>query len=82
MRVLGLALGPTAPPVLFSVTGGEEWVLGSADEPVQAELSLDPYDFCLLVGGRYTPQAVPRGTTGDAAAVRNVLERAASLAWL
>ncbi|MGW4869470.1 maleylpyruvate isomerase family mycothiol-dependent enzyme [Streptomyces chartreusis] len=82
VRVLGLALGPTAPPVLFSVTGGEEWVLGSADEPVRAELSLDPYDFCLLVGGRYAPQAVPRGTTGDAAAVRNVLERAASLAWL
>ncbi|WP_432196651.1 maleylpyruvate isomerase family mycothiol-dependent enzyme [Streptomyces sp. bgisy027] len=82
VRVLGLALGPTAPPVLFSVTGGEEWVLGSADEPVQAELSLDPYDFCLLVGGRYAPEAVPRGTTGDAAAVRKVLERAASLAWL
>lgn len=82
VRVLGLTLGPTAPPVLFSVTGGEEWVLGSGDEPVQAELALDPVDFCLLVGGRYAPETVPRGETGDAAAVRNVLERAASLAWL
>ena len=82
VRVLGLALGPTAPPVLFAVTGGEEWVLGSGDEPVQAELTLDPVDFCLLIGGRHTPQSVPRGATGDAAAVRNVLERAASLAWL
>ncbi|TXS45555.1 maleylpyruvate isomerase family mycothiol-dependent enzyme [Streptomyces sp. uw30] len=82
VRILGLALGPTAPPVLFSVTGGAEWVLGSEAEPVRAELSLDPYDFCLLVGGRYTPETVPRGATGDAAAVRNVLERAASLAWL
>ena len=82
VRVLGLALGPTAPPVLFSVTGGAEWVLGSGDEPVRAELTLDPVDFCLLVGGRCTPQTVPRGETGDAAAVRNVLERAASLSWL
>ncbi|MFI5552412.1 maleylpyruvate isomerase family mycothiol-dependent enzyme [Streptomyces sp. NPDC051738] len=82
VRVLGLALGTGAPPVLFSVTGGEEWVLGSADEPVRAELVLEPVDFCLLVGGRYTPRTVPRGATGDAAAVRNVLERAASLAWL
>ena len=82
VRVLGLALGTTAPPVLFSVTGGAEWVLGSADEPVRAELAVDPVDFCLLVGGRYAPEAVPRGATGDAAAVRNVLEKAASLAWL
>ncbi|QOV39204.1 maleylpyruvate isomerase family mycothiol-dependent enzyme [Streptomyces ferrugineus] len=82
VRVLGLALGPTAPPVLFSVTGGAEWVLGSEDEPVQAELALEPVDFCLLVGGRYAPETVPRGQTGDAAAVRNVLERAASLSWL
>ncbi|MFJ7072358.1 anti-sigma factor family protein [Streptomyces sp. NPDC098781] len=82
VRVLGLALGPDAPPVLFSVTGGEEWILGSEDEPVQAELALDPIDFCLLAGGRHTPETVPRGQTGDAAAVRNVLERAASLAWL
>nr|WP_222108746.1 maleylpyruvate isomerase family mycothiol-dependent enzyme [Streptomyces cupreus] len=82
VRVLGLALGPDAAPVLFSVSGGEQWVLGSADEPVQAELALDPVDFCLLVGGRCTPEEVPRGATGDAAAVRNVLETAASLAWL
>lgn len=82
VRILGLALGPTAPPVLFAVTGGEQWVLGSEDEPVGAELTLDPVDFCLLVGGRYAPEEVPRGTTGDEAAVRNVLERAAALSWL
>jgi uncharacterized protein (TIGR03083 family) len=82
VRILGLALGPAAPPVLFAVTGGEQWVLGSEDEPVRAELTLDPVDFCLLIGGRYAPQEVPRGVTGDEAAVQNVLERAASLAWL
>ncbi|AWW40239.1 maleylpyruvate isomerase family mycothiol-dependent enzyme [Streptomyces cadmiisoli] len=82
VRVLGAALGPGAPAVLFSVTGGPEWVLGSDAEPVRAELALDPVDFCLLVGGRYTPPEVPRGATGDESAVRNVLERAASLAWL
>jgi len=82
VRILGTALGPDAPPVLFAVTGGEEWVLGSEDEPVRAELVLDPVDFCLLVGGRYAPDEVPRGETGDGAAVRNVLEHAASLAWL
>ncbi|MFE9437485.1 maleylpyruvate isomerase family mycothiol-dependent enzyme [Streptomyces sp. NPDC006602] len=82
VRVLGLALGPSAPPVLFAVTGGDEWVLGSEDEPVRAELTLNPVDFCLLVGGRYAPDEVPRGADGDEGAVRNVLERAASLAWL
>jgi hypothetical protein len=82
VRVLGLALGPTAPPVLFEVTGGDRWVLGSDAEPVHAELSLAPVDFCLLVGGRYAPEEVPRGADGDEDAVRNVLERAASLAWL
>ncbi|MFJ3310237.1 maleylpyruvate isomerase family mycothiol-dependent enzyme [Streptomyces sp. NPDC086549] len=82
VRILGWALGPAAPPVLFSVTGGEEWVLGSEDEPVRAELALDPVDFCLLIGGRYAPDAVPRGSAGDEGAVRHVLERAASLAWL
>ncbi|MEU6258233.1 maleylpyruvate isomerase family mycothiol-dependent enzyme [Streptomyces sp. NPDC047043] len=81
-RILGLALGPAAPPVLFAIDGGPQWVLGSEDEPVRAELALDPVDFCLLVGGRYTPEEVPRGTSGDEGAARNVLERAASLAWL
>ncbi|MFJ8502437.1 maleylpyruvate isomerase family mycothiol-dependent enzyme [Streptomyces avermitilis] len=85
VRILGTALGPTAPPVLFTVAGpgaGAEWVLGSEGEPVQAELVLDPVDFCLLVGGRYAPDEVPRGTTGDTGAAAGVLERAASLAWL
>ena len=82
VRVLGTVLGAEAPPVLFALRGGEEWVLGSQNEPVAAELTLDAVDFCLLVGGRYAPDAVPRETTGDAAAVRNVLERAASLSWL
>ena len=82
VRVLGLALGPAAPPVLFAVDGGEQWVLGSGDEPVRGELALDPVDFCLLVGGRHTPDEVPHRATGDEGAVRNVLERAASLSWL
>lgn len=85
VRILGMALGPTAPPVLFAVTGGEgdaEWVLGSEDEPVRGELVLDAVDFCLLVGGRHTPDEVPRGAAGDEDAVRNVLERAAALSWL
>ncbi|MFJ6388500.1 maleylpyruvate isomerase family mycothiol-dependent enzyme [Streptomyces sp. NPDC091972] len=82
VRVLGGALGAEAPPVLFAVRGGEQWVLGSQSDPVTAELTLDPVDFCLLVGGRQEPDSVPRETTGDAAAVRNVLERAASLSWL
>ncbi|MER7567744.1 maleylpyruvate isomerase family mycothiol-dependent enzyme [Streptomyces sp. NPDC097941] len=82
VRILGGTLGAGAPPVLFAVRGGEQWVLGSQSDPVAAELTLDAVDFCLLVGGRYAPDTVPRETTGDAAAVRNVLERAASLSWL
>ncbi|MFE2211221.1 maleylpyruvate isomerase family mycothiol-dependent enzyme [Streptomyces canus] len=82
VRVLGAVLGAEAPPVLFALRGGEEWVLGSQSDPVAAELTLDAVDFCLLVGGRHAPDTVPRDTTGDAAAVRNVLERAASLSWL
>ncbi|MEE1765706.1 MULTISPECIES: maleylpyruvate isomerase family mycothiol-dependent enzyme [unclassified Streptomyces] len=83
VRILGLALHD-APPVLFEVTGptGTSWILGDDSDPVHAELSLDPVDFCLLVGGRYAPEEVPRGITGDENAARNVLERAASLAWL
>ncbi|MEU9914617.1 maleylpyruvate isomerase family mycothiol-dependent enzyme [Streptomyces sp. NPDC051001] len=82
VRILGLALGRDAAPVLFSVTGGEQWVLGSQDDPVRAELTLDPVDFCLLVGGRHTPDDVPRGTSGDEDAAQNVLDRASRLAWL
>ncbi|MEU9960028.1 maleylpyruvate isomerase family mycothiol-dependent enzyme [Streptomyces sp. NPDC050982] len=85
VRILGMALGPTAPPVLFAVTAGEsstEWVLGSEDEAVRGELVLDAVDFCLLVGGRYTPDEVPRGVAGDENVVRDVLERAAALSWL
>ncbi|MET8688844.1 maleylpyruvate isomerase family mycothiol-dependent enzyme [Streptomyces sp. NPDC004732] len=85
VRILGPALGPQAPPVALTVAGegGQtEWVLGSADDPVRAELVLDPVDFCLLVGGRRTPERVPRGMTGDESAARGVLARAASLSWL
>lgn len=85
VRILGRALGPTSPPVLFALAGGgadAQWVLGSEDEPVRAELVLDPVDFCLLVGGRYAPGDVPRGAVGDDAAIADVLTRAASLAWL
>lgn len=83
VRILGLALHD-APPVLFEVTGPTDtsWVLGSGDDPVTAELTLDAVDFCLLVGGRYAPAEVPRAETGDTGAVRNVLETAAALAWL
>jgi uncharacterized protein (TIGR03083 family) len=84
VRILGLALHD-APPVLVEVTGtapGTGWVLGSDAEPVAAELTLDPVDFCLLVGGRYSPDEVPRGLTGDERAARNVLATAAALAWL
>ncbi|MEU6349484.1 maleylpyruvate isomerase family mycothiol-dependent enzyme [Streptomyces sp. NPDC047072] len=82
VRILGASLGTGAPPVLFAVDGGEEWVLGSQDDPVRAELTLDPVDFCLLVGGRYAPEEVPRRATGDEEAVANVLETAARLSWL
>jgi hypothetical protein len=68
--------------VLLAVRGGEEWVLGSQNDPVAAELTLDASDFCLLVGGRYTPDDVPRRATGDEAVVANVLEVAARLSWL
>ncbi|MDF2265368.1 maleylpyruvate isomerase family mycothiol-dependent enzyme [Streptomyces coacervatus] len=82
VRILGLALGPAAQPVLFAVDGEQQWVLGSEDEPIRAELALDPVDFCLLMGGRRTPDEVPRRAVGDEGAIRNVLERAASLSWL
>ncbi|UUU21086.1 maleylpyruvate isomerase family mycothiol-dependent enzyme [Streptomyces sp. DSM 40750] len=84
VRILGLALRD-APPVLFEITGptsDTSWVLGSDAEPVTAELALDPVDFCLLVGGRHAPQEVPRRVAGDEGAARNVLETAATLAWL
>lgn len=84
VRVLDLALGSGARPVLLSVEGeaGGDWVLGPAAEPVAAELVLDAVDFCLLVGGRLTPMEVSRGQAGDAAAAQRVLATAASLAWL
>ncbi|WP_200301359.1 maleylpyruvate isomerase family mycothiol-dependent enzyme [Streptomyces adelaidensis] len=83
VRILGPALHG-APPVLVDITGpaGTHWVLGDESEPLTAELTLDPVDFCLLVGGRHTPDEVPRIVTGDERAARTVLERAASLAWL
>ncbi|MGY0023085.1 maleylpyruvate isomerase family mycothiol-dependent enzyme [Streptomyces sp. YJ-C3] len=85
VRVLGLALGRGAGPVALTITDvtrSTEWILGAEGEPVRAELALDPVDFCLLVGGRHTPQTVPRGALGDEEAVRTVLDRAARLAWL
>ncbi|MHB9754536.1 maleylpyruvate isomerase family mycothiol-dependent enzyme [Streptomyces sp. BYX5S] len=84
VRILGTALGPGASPVALTVTDASrttEWILGSEGEPVRAELALDPVDFCLLVGGRTTPDALPAGT-GDPAAARTLLDRAAQLAWL
>ncbi|MGW2884676.1 zf-HC2 domain-containing protein [Streptomyces griseoruber] len=80
--VLGQALGPGTPPVRFTVTGIGVWTLGAPAVPVRAELALEPVDFCFLAGGRRAPDTVPHRATGDAAAVRDVLERTASLAWL
>ncbi|MFJ8105095.1 maleylpyruvate isomerase family mycothiol-dependent enzyme [Streptomyces sp. NPDC096132] len=82
VSVLGQALGPAVPPVRFTLTGIDEWTLGAGTGPVRAGLVLDPVDFCFLAGGRSAPDAVPHTATGDAAAVRDVLERTASLAWL
>lgn len=86
VRILGMALGRGAAPVLLTVEWSDgtpqEWVLGSAQEPVAAQLVLHPVDFCLLVGGRYPVPEVPRGASGDPDAVQHTLERAASLAWL
>ncbi|MFD7297168.1 maleylpyruvate isomerase family mycothiol-dependent enzyme [Streptomyces sp. NPDC059897] len=84
VRILGQALGPRATPVALTVADASrstEWVLGSEDEPVRAELALDPVDFCLLVGGRAAPDTLPPGT-GDPRAARTLLDRAARLAWL
>ncbi|MEU1515336.1 maleylpyruvate isomerase family mycothiol-dependent enzyme [Streptomyces sp. NPDC005811] len=80
--VLGQALGPGAPPVRFTVTGIGAWTLGAPAAPVRAELALEAVDFCFLAGGRRAPDTVPHTATGDAAAVRDVLERTAALAWL
>ncbi|GAA2276901.1 hypothetical protein GCM10010145_57260 [Streptomyces ruber] len=88
VRILGGALGPASPPVLFTVArsaggeAGDQWVLGAEDKPVRAELVVDAVDFCLLVGGRYPPDAIPRTAVGDETAARHVLATAASLAWL
>ncbi|MET8474843.1 maleylpyruvate isomerase family mycothiol-dependent enzyme [Streptomyces sp. NPDC006422] len=85
VRILGAALGTRAAPVALTVADGSratEWVVGSEDEPVRAEVTLDAVDFCLLLGGRAEPATVPRVATGDEAAVRGLLDRAGSLAWL
>ncbi|MFZ3593803.1 maleylpyruvate isomerase family mycothiol-dependent enzyme [Streptomyces sp. BH104] len=84
VRILGQALGPRAAPVALTVADASrstEWILGSEGEPVRAELTLDPVDFCLLVGGRTVPDSLPPGT-GDPRAARTLLDRAAQLAWL
>ncbi|WP_338695193.1 maleylpyruvate isomerase family mycothiol-dependent enzyme [Streptomyces sp. Q6] len=85
IRILGLALGPQALPVALTVTDATrttEWILGSEDEPVHAELALDPLDFCYLIGGRTAPETVSRTTTGDEGTARTFLDRASRLAWL
>ncbi|MEV0322201.1 maleylpyruvate isomerase family mycothiol-dependent enzyme [Streptomyces sp. NPDC050658] len=85
VRILDRALGARAEPVALTVSGEDrsvEWVLGSQDEPVAAELVLDPVDFCLLVGGRSDPAQIPRGVAGDEAAASRLLTRAADLSWL
>ncbi|MEU4203240.1 hypothetical protein AB0B79_11555 [Streptomyces sp. NPDC039022] len=84
VRILDLALGPDARPVLLSVEGeaGGDWVLGSDAEPIAAELVLEATDFLLLVGGRQEPDEIARGQAGDAAASQRLLETATSLAWL
>ncbi|MFI6643546.1 maleylpyruvate isomerase N-terminal domain-containing protein [Streptomyces sp. NPDC050504] len=86
VRILNMALGQDAAPVLLTVEWSDgtaqEWVLGSEEEPVAAQLVLHPVDFCLLIGGRYPVAEVPRGTSGDPGAAQHALERAAALAWL
>ncbi|WP_267958748.1 maleylpyruvate isomerase family mycothiol-dependent enzyme [Streptomyces rimosus] len=84
VRILDLALGPDARPVLLSVEGeaGGDWVLGSDAEPIAAELVLEATDFLLLLGGRQDPDEIARGQAGDAAAAQRLLETATSLAWL
>ncbi|MFH9422499.1 maleylpyruvate isomerase family mycothiol-dependent enzyme [Streptomyces sp. NPDC017529] len=84
VRILDLALGPDARPVLLSVEGeaGGDWVLGSDAEPIAAELVLEATDFLLLVGGRQDPDEIARGQAGDGAASQRLLETATSLAWL
>ncbi|MFH8406336.1 hypothetical protein ACH4FX_16345 [Streptomyces sp. NPDC018019] len=84
VRILDLALGPDARPVLLSVEGeaGGDWVLGSDAEPIAAELVLEATEFLLLIGGRQDPDEIARGQAGDAAAAQRLLETATSLAWL
>ncbi|MCX4668151.1 maleylpyruvate isomerase family mycothiol-dependent enzyme [Streptomyces sp. NBC_01381] len=85
VRMLDRAVGASAEPVALTVSGegrAVEWVLGSQDEPVAAEVVLDPVDFCLLLGGRSDPAQVPRGVAGDEAAADRLLNRASVLSWL
>ncbi|MFE0131377.1 maleylpyruvate isomerase family mycothiol-dependent enzyme [Streptomyces sp. NPDC059037] len=85
VRMLDRAVGASAEPVALTVSGegrAVEWVLGSQDEPVAAEVVLDPVDFCLLLGGRSDPAQVPRGVAGDEAAADRLLNRASALSWL
>lgn len=86
VRGVALATGPGDPPVRLTL-GDLSTVLGVADgatepPPVPTQLTLDPVDFCMLLGGRYEPHAVPHDVVGDENAARSVLERAASFAWL
>lgn len=85
VRGVALATGPGDPRVRLTL-GDLSTVLGAPDEitpsPVPTQLTLDPVDFCMLLGGRYEPHAVPHDVVGDENAARSVLERAASFAWL
>ncbi|MFJ2772936.1 maleylpyruvate isomerase family mycothiol-dependent enzyme [Streptomyces sp. NPDC087300] len=85
VRILGIALGPRTPPVALTVEGegGEtKWILGDTTAPVNAQLTLDPIDFCLLIAGRRTPTNIPHTTTGNTPQAHQILTRAASLSWL
>jgi len=66
--------------------GGGTWLVpfdpsGAADAP-SATVTLDPIDFCLLIGGRLRPEVANQRavTEGDRSLVRRLLEAAPSLA--
>ncbi|MEV6109045.1 maleylpyruvate isomerase family mycothiol-dependent enzyme [Streptomyces sp. NPDC051940] len=80
LRLLTAALRGVVPAVRLTVGGHAPVLLGTA--PARADVTLDPLDFCFLIGDRLAPARVPHRRTGDEAAASSVLRRAASLAWL